>query len=96
MQASTSLAYCRNRAYVPVSNTPISCQGYRASIFGPTASCLALVEVAEKIDTLASHSIHVVKNHDAIVARYFFVYSNDRALPSWAVADRLQLPQWDA
>ena len=78
------------------ANSAPSCHGYRASIFGPTASCLALVEVAEKFDNLPSQSIHVVKNHDAIVARYFFVYSSDRVLPSSAIADKLTLPQWDS
>lgn len=68
--------------------------GYEASIFGCAASCIALVEVAGNKST-RSHGIHVVPNHDAVVARYFFVYDGGSQIPTSADTTRMKIPAWD-
>lgn len=86
LQSSISMAYCR------VGRTP----GYKASIFGGTPSCIALVEVAGNKNSIRSN-IHVVPNHDAVVARYFFVYGDGSqgGVPPMDT-NRMQIPAWDA
>ena len=89
LQAATSIAYCKIAAAPPTS-------GYRASLFGAGASCLALVEAADRKDAMSKiNSIHVVRNHDAVVARYFFVYSNSHELPHSMDTNRMNIPAWD-
>ena len=68
--------------------------GYRASQFGQAASCLALVEVAGKQEP-SGYGVHVVRNHDAVVARYFFVYSNRGELPNTMDTLKMKIPAWD-
>ena len=74
--------------------------GYKASIFGPAASCIALVEVAGNREQARRQSnvrggIHVEPNHDAVVARYFFIYSNSKELPAFMDTTRMAIPVWD-
>lgn len=85
LQSSTSLAYCR----AGQTNG-----GYEESIFGGTASCIALVEVAGKKDSMRP-GVHVVPNHDAVVARYFFVYSGSSQVPA-VDTKTMKIPAWDA
>ena len=85
LQSSTSLSYCR------AEHTN---NGYQASIFGNTASCIALVEVAGKKDRMR-HGIHVVPNHDAVVAQYLFVYSGSSQAPAMDT-NTMKIPGWDA
>lgn len=68
--------------------------GYQASIFGGTASCIALVEVAGNKNSIRS-GIHVVPNHDAVVARYFFVYGGGNQVPPMDT-NIMKIPAWDA
>ena len=95
LQASTSLGYCRP-FHGAAADAKLN-MGYKASIFGGSAACLALVEVAGKAAT-ARHSgdNHVVQNHDGMVARYFFVYSNSSEVPQSMNTDTMHIPAWDA
>lgn len=71
-----------------------ACSGYKASQFGQAASCLALVEVAG-VQERSGYGVHVVKNHDAVVARYFFVYSTHSELPNTMNTLNMKIPVWD-
>ena len=90
LQASTSLAYSTMSYSIDGSGT-----GYKASIFGASAACLALVEVAGKEADATSRGIHVVKNHDGVVARYIFVYPNRVDLSAMMNIDSIKIPAWD-
>ena len=57
-------------------------------------SCMALVEVAGKKDNMRQ-AVHVVPNHDAVVARYFFVYSGNCQAPTMDT-NTMKIPAWDA
>ncbi len=97
LQASTSLGYCRTAHFQGAAADAQLNTGYKASIFGGSAACLALVEVAGKANTARySGDIHVVQNHDGVVARYFFVYSSNSELPKSMNTDTMHIPAWDA
>ena len=55
---------------------------------------MALVEVAGKKDNMRQ-AVHVVPNHDAVVARYFFVYSGNCQAPTMDT-NTMKIPAWDA
>ena len=55
---------------------------------------MALVEVAGKKDNMRL-GVHVVPNHDAVVARYFFVYGGNRQAPTMDT-NTMKIPAWDA
>lgn len=95
-QASTSLSYCRTAHIHGAAEDAKLHKGYKASVFGASAACLALVEVAGKANTDCSGGIHVVQNHDGVVARYFFVYSSSSELPQSMNTDTMRIPAWDA
>ena len=90
MQTSLSMRYCKPGIIIG---------GYQASNFGPAASCIALVEVAgnqaqaRKLSTV-SGCIHVEPNHDAVVARFFFVYNNSKEMPALMDTTRMAIPAW--
>jgi len=97
LQATTSLGYCRTAHFQGAAEDAKLHKGYKASIFGGSAACLALVEVAGKADTARySGDIHVVQNHDGVVARYFFVYSSSSELPQSMNTDNMHIPAWNA
>lgn len=87
-QATTSAGYCSSRGVLDSSST-----GYKNSIFGSHPSCLALTEVAN-ISPHASSHIQVINNHDAVAARYLFVYAEGNTAPSVTV-DCMDIPKWD-
>lgn len=96
LQASISLGYCTTAHFWGAAEDAGLYKGYKASIFGGSAACLALVEVAGKADTARYSGIHVVQNHDGVVARYFFVYSSSSELPHSMNTDTMRIPAWDA
>ena len=74
--------------------------GYKASTFGPTASCIALVEVAGNQEQVIRHpsvrgGIHVEPNHDAVVARYFFVDNDIKEMPTCMDTTRMAVTAWE-
>ena len=86
------MGYCRTAHFVGAAADAKLNTGYKASIFGGSAACLTLVEVAGKANT----AIHVVQNHDGVVAQYFFVYSSNSDLPQLMNTDTVHIPAWDA
>ena len=86
LQSGVSLHYCKSGGNIG---------GYKASIYGPQASCIALVEVAGKKAACAGNGIHVVQNHDAVVARYFFVYSTGSYVPNTMDTANMKIPAWE-
>ena len=91
MQASTSSGYSRGNHGMTASSSG----HYRGSVFGAEPACLSLAEVA-KIPSNVNHgNIQVVRDHNAIVARFLFLYDVNTPMPTCACTDRMNIPPWE-
>ena len=65
-------------------------------MFGTNPACLSLTEVANLPALANTGGIKVVKDHDAVVARYLFVYAAGTSpAGSNASTDRMKIPKWE-
>lgn len=95
MQAATSVTYCQDHRHTGFDTAGSSNASYKNSVFGTNPACLSLTEVANLPALANAGGIKVVKDHDAVVARYLFVYAEGTIIAGGASTDRMKIPKWD-
>ena len=54
-----------------------------------------MAEVAKIPSNVNNGNVQVVKDHNAVVARYLFVFGLNTMMPTAACTDRMNIPLWE-